>query len=115
MPFFKWKAYDSDIKYTTEALYKYHTGVTECDQFEMVVLELAEQDLVAKEIIQIEYDEYARTRSVDAKLEKYRSRFVKRDCPKTKLARPSTPWAGMLIGLLVLIIIFLVILQCCRH
>lgn len=48
--YFKWKAYDFNVKY--------FEGVIECSRFEEAVIKLAERQLIVKELSSIEYDEY---------------------------------------------------------
>ena len=91
MPFFKWKAYDLDIKYTSEAEYKYHEGVIECSRMEMVVLELAKQDLVASEIEITDYDTYRKWQIINTKIKKLRRNKPQ---PITDPIQPHRAWWG---------------------
>jgi len=62
MPYYKWRAYDFDVKY--------YEGATSAQSYEMVVLELSRNDLVPKEIYEINYDEYRELKKTEKKLDK---------------------------------------------
>jgi hypothetical protein len=106
MAFFKWKAYDSDIKYTTDALYRYHTGVIQCDSFEMAVLQLARRGLVVKELQPIDYIEYTKLRTIEERINRLKTRIQP---PKTQaiLEPHHIKWQIWVILLLVIVIVFL--------
>lgn len=69
--YYKWKAYDFNLKYHQGVINSenvgqyYHEGVMEADRFEMVVLELAKKNLVAKEVVSIDYEEYRRIKTIE--------------------------------------------------
>jgi len=92
MPFFKWKAYDSDIKYKSDSIDKYCEGVVECERYEIVVMQLAQKGLVAKEIQKIDYAEFRRLKSAELKLEALKHKIDRLKTPKTELnIEPEKP------------------------
>lgn len=107
MAFYKWKAYDFDVKY--------HDGVIEAARFEEVVLVLANKNLVPSSIEEIEYHEYIQLRNAAKKLEKLKLRVKKLNNKPSKQsinnqAKKSKSFNYMVVFLLI-VIIFLLILK----
>lgn len=77
MPFYKWKAYDFDLKY--------FEGVIECERFELVVIEVTQKELVPKEIVVIDYPEYKRYKAVEKRMQAIERKKAKLKPNKIKL------------------------------
>ena len=73
MAFYKWKAYDFNLKY--------HDGVIECSRHELVVMRLAEQELVPSKIETIDYLEYKRLKAAETHINKFKNKIDGQDEP----------------------------------
>jgi hypothetical protein len=89
MPFFKWKAYDFDLKY--------HDGAIKCDRFERVVIELAQKSLVASEIVEIDYAEYKRLKLIEKRL----NALKLKEQPREVARQFKINWTYIKIGLII--------------
>lgn len=114
MPFFKWKAYDLDIKYTSEAEYKYHEGVMESSRMEMVVLELARRSLVASEIEVTDYDTYRKWRMINARIDRFSRTKPNPQITECDAERTYPHYLGVVIAIATTIV-FLLGLLLFRH
>ena len=107
--YFKWKAYDFNVKY--------FEGIMECDRFEEVVIELAKQQLVAKEIQPIEYDEYKKIQArekIIKRMENIKARIYNKPSnsinPKLKINIPKIPQSIITITFLIFLLGLLILL-----
>jgi len=107
MPYFKWKAYGSDIKYKDDGIDKYYEGAIESDRYEMAILELSRTGLVVKELTKIDYIEFRRLKKIESKLEILRRHINKAKTPEAENPRnwrKALIISAIAIGIVVLLI-----------
>jgi ABC-type Fe3+-siderophore transport system permease subunit len=109
MAFYKWKAYDFNLKY--------HDGAMECSRHELVVMKLAERELVPSNIETIDYIEYKILKTAETRIGKFKNKIDNQDEP---IFRWKLNWGRIILIILagaglVVAAIFLANLQSPRH